>query len=100
MAEKKTENKKTEMKSLVGTRGRTFKGTVTKKFAKRVVIELERTVFVQKYERFYSKRTRIHARIAEGMDVNIGDTVLAQECRPLSKIIHHVVIKKITGDKK
>jgi len=28
-------------------------------------------------------------------EVNVGDLVRVQECRPLSKIIHFVVIKKI-----
>ena len=59
------------------------------------MIEYERTVKVQKYERFYKKKSRIHARLPVGMDVNIGDYIKVQECRPLSKIIHHVVIAKI-----
>ena len=37
----------------VGTRGRVFEGTVTKRFPMRVVVEFERTVFVHKYDRFY-----------------------------------------------
>ena len=89
-------------KSLVGTslipisaRGRTFEGFVTKKFPKRVVVEFERTVFVNKYERFYKKKTRLHARLPDNMDVNIGDYIQVKECRPLSKIIHFIVIKKV-----
>ncbi len=81
----------------VSTRGRTFEGTVTKKFPKRVVVEFERTVYVQKYERFYKKMTRLHARLPDSMinDINIGDYIQIKECRPLSKIIHFIVIKKI-----
>ena len=30
--------------------------------------------------------------------INLGDIIWVQECRPLSKIIHSVVIKKIKGD--
>ncbi len=98
MAEKKDktqEKQQSKIVSLVGTRGRTFEGFVTKKFPNRIVIEYERTVKVQKYERFYKKKSRIHARLPVGMDVNIGDYIKVQECRPLSKIIHHVVIAKI-----
>ena len=76
-------------------RGRTFEGTVTRKFPNRVAIEFERTVKAYKFDRFYKKKTRIHARLPIGMDVHIGDYIKVQECRPLSKIIHHVVIQKI-----
>jgi small subunit ribosomal protein S17 len=78
----------------VSTRGRTFEGVVVKKFHKRVVLEFERTVFVQKYERFYNKKTRIHARLPENIIANIGDRVKVMECRPLSKIIHFIVTEK------
>lgn len=93
--DKKQEKQESKMAITVGTRGRSFEGTVTKKFPNRVVIEYERTVKVPKYERFYKKKSRIHARLPLGMDVNIGDYIRVQECRPLSKIIHHVVIAKI-----
>ncbi|MBI3334635.1 30S ribosomal protein S17 [Candidatus Pacearchaeota archaeon] len=90
--------------SSVPTRGRTFEGTVTKKFTTRVVIEFERTAYVPKYERFYKKKTRLHARLPKGIQVEVGDYVRVQESRPLSKIIHHVVIEKVrlaeNGDKK
>lgn len=100
--EKKQEKEVGEIKHPVSTRGRVFEGCVIKKFHKRIVIEFERNVFVQKYERFYKKKSRIHARLPEGIDVSIGDHVKVQECRPLSKIIHHIVIEKIksTEDKK
>ena len=78
---------------LVGTRGRVFQGYVTKKFPMRVVVEFERTVYVQKYERFTKDKTRLHARLPSGMNADVGDYVKVQECRPLSKIIHFVVIE-------
>lgn len=78
-------------------RGRTFNGIVIKKFHKRVVIEFERMVLVRKYERYTKVRTRIHSRLPECMDdeINVGDYIQVGECRPLSKLIHTVVIKKI-----
>jgi small subunit ribosomal protein S17 len=90
MAEKKTPQKK--KKELVGTRGRTFKGVVTKKFDTRVVVEFERIVRIPKYERFAKKKTRLHARIPAGMTIHVGDFVKVRETRPLSKIIHFQVI--------
>lgn len=84
-----------ETKMLVGTRGRTFQGKVTKIFGNRAVIEFERTMKVHKYERFMRKKTRLHSRIPEGLNVSVGDYVKSQECRPLSKIIHSVVLEVI-----
>jgi len=80
-------------KKLVATRGRIFEGKVIRKFPKRITIEFERTIPLPKYERFLKKRTRIHARLPEGLNVNLGDLVRIQECRPLSKIIHFMVIE-------
>jgi len=78
-------------------RGRTFEGKVIKKFNKRVVIEFERMIYVKKYERYKKSRTKIHARLPVCMEneIHIGDLIKVQECRPLSKIIHFVVIEKI-----
>ena len=81
----------------IGSRGKTFEGIVIKKLQKRLTIELERMIYIKKYERYAKSRTRIHARLPENMEreINIGDLIQVQECRPLSKIIHFIVIKKI-----
>ncbi len=80
-------------------RGRTFEGTVIKKFPKRVVIMFERTLYVRKYERYQKTRTKIHARLPDCIanQINIGDLISVTECRPLSKIIHFVVMDKINS---
>lgn len=82
-------------------RGRTFKGYVTKKFPKRIVIEFERIIYLRKYERYAKKKTRIHARLPDCKqeEVNVGDYVLVRECRPLSKIIHFVYLNKVEKKK-
>jgi small subunit ribosomal protein S17 len=81
----------------IGARGRVFQGNVIKKFPKRVVIEFERMVYVRKYERYTKTKTKIHARLPESMEnkINVGDLIKVQECRPLSKIIHFIVIEKV-----
>ncbi len=78
-------------------RGRSFKGFVVRKFDRRVAIEFERIVYIRKYERYMKKKTRIHARLPDCLkrEIEIGDYIEVKECRPLSKIIHFVVIKKI-----
>lgn len=77
--------------------GRIFEGRVIKKFTKRVVIEFERMIYVRKYERYAKSRTKIHARLPTCLEreIEIGDLIRVGECRPLSKITHFVVIKKI-----
>jgi len=84
-------------------RGRIFEGIVKRKFPRRIMIELERMIYVKKYERYAKSRTKIHARVSTCMEkeINLGDLVSVQECRPLSKIIHFVVVKKIkSGEEK
>lgn len=79
------------------SRGRLFEGKVIKKFHKRIAIEFERMVYIKKYERYSKSRTKIHARLPICMEkeINLGDLIQVQECRPLSKLIHFIVIKKI-----
>ena len=81
----------------LSVRGRTFQGTVLKKFPKRIVIGFERTIYVQKYERYAKSRTKLHARLPDCLahEIQIGDYVEIKECRPLSRIVSFVVIKKI-----
>lgn len=82
-------------------RGKIFKGIVVSKFPKRIAIEFERTVYISKFERFMKKKTRIHARLPEALsNIEVGDLVLVQECRPLSKMIHFIVTEKVTGENK
>jgi len=114
MVEKKEKNLKIESKEKVSCtdkicpfhakkkiklRGRTFEGYVIKKFAKRVVIKFERTLHIRKYERYEKRNTKLHARLPECIkeNINVGDYIQIQECRPISKIVHFVVVKKIRG---
>ena len=92
---KENKNLVQTVKNKYSARGRNFSGTVIKKFPKRIVVEFDRTVFVKKYERFYKKKTRLHARLPDSADVNVGDYVKVMQCRPLSKIIHFIFIEKI-----
>jgi small subunit ribosomal protein S17 len=116
MAEKKNiKTRKQEMRNTYGnckdrdcyihgrlkTRGRTFKGIVVSKNPRRIAIELERMKYIRKYERYAKIKIKMHARISDCMKdaIKIGDLVKIQECRPLSKIIHFVVVQKIENSK-
>jgi small subunit ribosomal protein S17 len=81
----------------IKARGRIFEGTVIKKLPTRLTIEFERMLYSSKYERYFRSRTKIHAHLPKCMEneIKVGDLISVQECRPLSKIIHFVVIKKI-----
>lgn len=80
-------------------RGRTFEGKVIRKYPKRVVIEFERMVYIRKYERYARFKTRIHARLPICMEkeISLGNLISVGECRPLSKIIHFVVLGKVNN---
>lgn len=86
----------------ISLRGRSFYGNVIKKFPKRVVIEFERTIFVKKYERYAKRKTKLHARLPDCMsrEIDIGDYIEIKECRPISKIIHFIVVGKVIKEKK
>ena len=81
----------------LSARGRIFQGKVTRKNPRRIMIEFEGSVYVHKYERYAKSRSRIHARLPKCMEeeINVGDQIKIQECRPLSKIIHFVVVEKL-----
>ena len=98
--EKIENNQKGKGKNVVGTlgtRGRKFEGKVIKKFDKRVTIEFERVKLVRKYERYIRKKSKMHAYLPKQLKdkIEIGDLIQVQECRPISKIQHHIVIKKM-----
>ncbi len=78
-------------------RGRTFEGVVIRKRNTRVTIQFERMLKLPKYERYEKRKTKIHARLPDCMknDVVIGDLIQITETRPISKMIHFVVIKVI-----
>ncbi len=84
------------------THGKVFEGKVVKKFQKRIVIEFEKMVYVKKYERYYKHKTRLHARLPECMEkeIQIGNLVRIQECRPLSKLVHFAVLGKVKKKEK
>jgi len=97
MKEVKVETAKVVGTPGISTRGRKFEGYVIRKFDKRVTIQFERVRFIRKYERFTKSQTKIHAYLPSELadEIKIGDYIQIMECRPLSKITHHIVIKKI-----
>jgi small subunit ribosomal protein S17 len=83
----------------IGTRGREFIGTVIRaRMQKTATVEWPRTVFLPKYERSMTKRTRVKAHNPEGIDAKVGDKVRVKECRPLSKTKSFIITEKLGVD--
>ena len=99
--QKKAENVECEERcpyhGTLSVRGRNFKGTVKKIVGRRAVIEWERMIYYPKFERYARLKSTLHAHVPKCLlpQMKIGDYVEIGECRPLSKIIHFVLTKKI-----
>lgn len=68
---------------------------ISNKMQKTVVVEVERLKEHSKYKRRYKVWKKYKAHVQEG-EYAIGDKVLIEECRPLSKEKRWQVIKKIS----
>lgn len=67
------------------TNARTVTGTVTSnKMDKSITVLVERRVKHPLYHKIVRRSTKMHAH-DESNECGIGDTVVIQECRPLSK---------------
>ncbi len=75
------------------------KGTiVSNKMQKTVVVRVERIKESKKYKKRYRVQKKYKAHANE-QNYNVGDIVLIEECRPISKDKKWKVIKKIAGSK-
>jgi small subunit ribosomal protein S17 len=76
--------------------GRVFVGTVIRDiFHKTATIEFPRQFYLQKYERYEKRKTRIKAHVPGCLDVVKGDTLKIAETRPLSKTKNFVAVEVI-----
>jgi len=97
--EKKCEDKRCPIHGNLVTRGKKFEGIVIgKDLHGTAKVEWSWKKKIQKYERYQVKRSRIKAHIPKCMDIQKGDNVLIEECRPLSKTKTFVITKKIGTD--
>lgn len=81
----------------LSVRGRKFEGTVMKIVGQRAVLEMERMVYYPKYQLYSRTRSKMHTYIPKCMmsSIKLGDYVEVGECRPISKITHFVLLRKI-----
>lgn len=77
-------------------RGRALEGVVVSaKAPKTVVVERSYLHYIQKYERYERRRSRIPAHNPPCIAAEEGDRVKIVETRPLSKTKHFVVVQVI-----
>ncbi|GAA5818263.1 MAG: 30S ribosomal protein S17 [Methanobrevibacter sp. CfCl-M3] len=78
----------------LSVRGQILEGIVTNNKADRTItIERSYYKFIQKYERYEKRKSKISVHKPDCFNVNIGDSVKVAECRPLSKTKHFVLVE-------
>ncbi|MDR3291648.1 MAG: 30S ribosomal protein S17 [Methanobrevibacter sp.] len=81
----------------LSVRGQILEGIVTNNKADRTItIERSYYKFIQKYERYEKRKSKISVHKPDCFSVNIGDSVKVSECRPLSKTKHFVLVEVLT----
>ena len=80
-------------------RGQSFSGMVISTDVHRsATVEWERRFYLQKYERYEKRRSRVSAHNPSCINAKQGDLVTIYGCRPLSKTKHFVIVEKIGKD--
>ena len=75
-------------------RGKLFEGIVINAKAKNtIVIQKESPIYFKKFKRFGRSKNKIHAHVPSNLNVQVGDYVVAAECRPISKSVSFVVVE-------
>jgi len=87
-------DKKCPVHGNIKLRGRTFIGTLIKKDTHRsATIEFPRFYYLNKYERYEKRKTKLHVHNPLCIDAKKGDKVIINECKPLSKTKNFVITK-------
>lgn len=93
---KKCADPKCPFHGSLSVRGRVFVGNViSDRMAKTVSVGWERRIYIQKYERYERKRSKVKAHSPDCLEIKKGDKVKIMQCRPLSKTKHFVVIERM-----
>jgi small subunit ribosomal protein S17 len=98
-SQKECTDSKCPIHGTVKLRGKKVTGIVLKVNPQRTaIVGWDRTVYVQKYERYEKRRTKITVHNPPCIDAQEGDTVVINETRPISKTKHFAIIKKVGSD--
>ena len=76
-------------------RGQTIEGTVvSNKMNKTAVVKREYMRMLPKYERYEKRTNKYSAHNPPCISAKIGDEVTIAECRPLSKTVSFVIVRR------
>ncbi|MCD6233382.1 30S ribosomal protein S17 [bacterium] len=79
-------------KRLIGT-------IISNKMQKTVVVKVERLKQHPKYKRRYKVHKKYKAHIEKDLGFKVGDKVVIEECRPISKDKRWRVVSKLKSEK-
>jgi small subunit ribosomal protein S17 len=78
---------------------RQFTGTVVSdKMSKTVTVRVDRTVLHPKYHKRYTRSTKMKAHDEKG-EYHVGDAVVIEECKPISRDKRWRVVGRVTRSK-
>ena len=85
----------------VSIRGKIIKGVVVStKMTRTIIIRRDYLHLVRKYNRFEKRHQNTPVHCSPCFNVKEGDTVVAGQCRPLSKTVRFNVLKVFTKENK
>ncbi|PWN43010.1 Rps11bp [Ceraceosorus guamensis] len=87
-------DKKCPWTGMVSVRGRILTGkVVSTKMERTIVIRREYLHYIPKYNRYEKRHTNTPVHCSPCFRVDIGDTIVAGQTRPLSKTVRFTVLK-------
>lgn len=76
-------------------RGKLLSGRVVSVSAKNMaVVQRESFQYNKKYMRYLKMRNKVHAHLPPCLELKLGDIATVAECRPISKTVSFVVVRK------
>merc|ERR1711900_30923 len=89
-------DKKCPFTGLVSIRGRILTGkVVSTKMTRTVIIRREYLHYVPKYNRYERRHKNLAVHVSPAFRVEVGDIIVAGQCRPLSKTVRFNTLKVI-----
>ncbi|MFP4423716.1 MAG: 30S ribosomal protein S17 [Candidatus Woesearchaeota archaeon] len=90
------DDKKCPFHGTLNVKNRVTKGKVIRnRMNNTSVIEMERRVYVPKYERYEKKRTKMKVHNPPCLKVEEGDIVKIALTRPISKTVNNVIVEVV-----
>ena len=93
---KECKDRKCPFHGKLTVKGRSVRGWIIRLSSTRTgTIQWQRAYYIQKYERYEKRRSRLHVHLPACLNINVGDKVKAVQTRPISKTKNFVVVEVI-----